>query len=258
MPLLYASGMWTIGRRPYLHAKPLIHEFEDELELAVLSQLSVRLRKGELNAALIPIVEYLENPIYQIVPGIAIGAKGPVRSVYLAHKNPIAQLKKIALDPASKTSNLLLQVALAEFFDLKIQYVSSNHGCDGELFIGDPALQNRKRLIDEGFHLLDLGDLWFEQTNLPFVFAFWAMRTDGPSPDDLMDKLERSKQTGLTNLDTIVQTQKIIPAAAAKDYLTRAISFDFGEKEELGLLKFQELCLRHGLISQKCNLNIAS
>jgi len=249
--------MWRIGSVPYLNAKPLIYGLETKIQLVIPSLLSAKLREGQLDAGLIPIMEYFEHPHYHIVPEIAIGCRGPVRSVYLAYKNPLAKLKKLALDPASKTSNLLLQVILAEFFELKPEYTHSSDDCDGQLFIGDPALQHRKRLVQEGFHLLDLGETWFEQTDLPFVFAFWAMRKGIDSPEKLSRSLQDAKQSGLSHLDEIVQNQQILPPEAARDYLKKCISFEFGEKEELGIKKFQELCLEHGLISQKSDLNMA-
>jgi len=111
-----------IGSVSYLNARPLIYGLEGDVQLETPSVLASLLRKGNLDAALVPVAEYLEYPHYQIVPGIAVGSRGPVKSVYLAHRKPLNRLKTIALDPASKTSNLLLQVILAEFFNLHPRY----------------------------------------------------------------------------------------------------------------------------------------
>jgi chorismate dehydratase len=249
---------WKIGAVPYLNAKPLIYGIESKIQLDVPSLLSSKLREGQLDAGLVPIAEYFECPKYQIVPRIAIATRGAVRSVYLAYKMPLAKLKTITLDPASKTSNMLLKVILLEFFNLKLKYVQSEEGADGQLFIGDPALQNRKRLIEEGFHLLDLGETWFEQTNLPFVFAIWAIHPNISAAEALIQELTKAKENGLSNIDSIAEDQQILPPEAARDYLKRCISFEFGEKEALGIKKFQELCLQHGLISQKCELKMTS
>ncbi len=66
-------------------------------------------RLGELDVALVSSFEYLRNPIYSIVDGVAIASDGPVFSVILAHREPIEQVREIAVDPASETSVNLLR-----------------------------------------------------------------------------------------------------------------------------------------------------
>ena len=50
---------------------------------------------------------------------VAIACDGPVFSVFLAHRGPLAEVRRIALDPASLTSVHLLRVLLAEFHGLR-------------------------------------------------------------------------------------------------------------------------------------------
>lgn len=248
---------WQIGSVPYLNAKPLIYGIEEETRLAVPSELSMELRKGDLDAALVPIAEFFENPKYHIVPGIGIATHGPVRSVYLAHKLPIAKIKKVTLDPNSKTSNLLLQVILKEFFGLNFSIAAPNRESDGQLLIGDRALIERKRFIDEGFHILDLGETWVEQTQLPFVFAFWAVRPEVSGLSELISTLQSAKMEGLENLATIADEQRVLAPESAVQYLTRCIAYDLGEKELKGIIRFQELCFDHGLILEKSAITMA-
>lgn len=247
-----------IGCVPYLNAKPLIFGIEDQVRLEIPSILAQSLRQNQLDAALIPIVEYLENPHYQIVPGIGIGCRGPVRSVYLAYRGPISQLRSVALDTASKTSNLLLQVILGEFFGLTPKYeMSDKNGlCDGQLIIGDPALLNRNHFIQEGFHLLDLGEIWLEQTGLPFVFAFWAVRNDLAALP-YIELFTQAKENGLQHLEEMVAAEKILPTKAVREYLTRCIQYGFGTEEVKGFLEFQRLCVQQGLIEKSSELKLA-
>ena len=166
-----------IGSVSYLNARPLIYGIENQVKLDIPSALARDLREGKLDVALVPVVEYLAHPRYQIVPGIAIGSRGPVLSVYLASKKPISELQTVALDPASKTSNLLLQIVLAEFFGVVPNYIFKDDPrfCDAQLFIGDRALLSRDRLFRDGYRLLDLGEVWNEKVGLPFVYAFWVL-----------------------------------------------------------------------------------
>ncbi len=248
-----------IGSVSYLNARPLICGIEDRVRLDVPTLLARDLRAGKLDAALVPVAEYLEHPRYQIVPGIAIGSRGPVLSVYLASRKPTAEAGTVALDPASKTSNLLLKVVFAEFLGLSPRYVAGadRESCDAQLLIGDPALLARERLLREGYHLLDLGEVWQNKTGLPFVYAFWAV---GEGLDGLpyIEFLTRAKERGLQQLEQIVASENILPTDVARTYLTRHIRYDLGAKEMKGLLEFQRLCVRHGLIARASELKLAA
>lgn len=246
-----------IGCVPYLNARPLIRGIEDRVTLDIPSTLARRLREGKLDAALVPVAEYLENPHYQIVPGISIASRGPVLSVYLASRVPLPRLTTIAPDPASRTSNLLLQVILAEFFRIHPRCVSDAASCEARLWIGDPALTSRARLAHEGWELHDLGALWHEKTGLPFVYAFWAVR-EGLDALPYLRVLTEAKARGLRELDAILDSETVLPRDLAKEYLTRHIRYDLGSDEIRGLLEFQRLCARHGLIAGEVTLKLAA
>src|SRR5207247_2501770 len=66
-----------VGAVNYLNTKPLIHEFSTlapnaELILDLPSRLAEQLAAGELDVALIPVIEYFRDDRYSIVPNIAI------------------------------------------------------------------------------------------------------------------------------------------------------------------------------------------
>ena len=249
-----------IGCVPYLNSRPLIFGIEKWVRFDVPSVLARALRQGELDVALAPVTESFEHSGYRILPGMAIGCRGPVRSVYLVHRAPIANLKTVALDPASQTSNLLLRVVLAEFFGLSPRYEIPSSAdpasFDAQLQIGDPALRAREQWAHQGFHLLDLGELWWEQTQLPFVFAFWALReTMDPSP--WIKLLTEAKTRGIENIDQMIATQNVAPADMARSYLTRCIRYDLGEQELKGIAEFQRLCVKHGFLARTADLRLA-
>ena len=106
-------GSLRLGCVKYLNARPLIHGWAGDVEFDHPSALCRRLAAGELDVALVSSFEYLRNPIYTIVDGVAIASDGPVFSVVLAHREPIEQLCEIAIDPASETSVNLLCCLLA-------------------------------------------------------------------------------------------------------------------------------------------------
>lgn len=229
----------AIGCVPYLNARPLICGMEDRTRLAVPSELSRQLREGQIDVALVPIVEYLEWPHYRIMPGIAIASRGPVQSVYIAHRKPLKEIRTLQLDLSSKTSNLLARVILACFLQQKVE-CGFSRDADAQLLIGDPALQQRARLLSEGWELFDLGEAWTRHTGLPFVYAFWAAR-EGVKAEAYLPLLHEAKETGLAQLEAISSAQQIIEPAAALNYLRNHVSYDLGEDEWKGFREFQRL-----------------
>src|SRR6266699_749145 len=105
---------FRIGSVPYLNAAPLTRDLGEELVFATPAKLAEMLRRDELDAALVSIVEPLLNDRYDILDGIAIASLGEVRSVFLAHRQPLEQVEEIFCDSASLTSVTLLKVLLAE------------------------------------------------------------------------------------------------------------------------------------------------
>ena len=108
-----------VGAVSYLNAKPLYYglcEFAPGVRLSmdVPSRLAEQLAAGELDVALIPSVEYLRGADrgYEIIPGFAIAARGPVRSVKLFSRVPWERIERLALDAGSRTSQVLARIWL--------------------------------------------------------------------------------------------------------------------------------------------------
>src|SRR5471032_1022036 len=75
-----------LGSVPYLNARPLTYAIAEPVALLEPSKLVLELAGKRLQAALVPIVEVLENAdAYHIVNGVAIGALNSVYSVVLVH-----------------------------------------------------------------------------------------------------------------------------------------------------------------------------
>src|SRR5687768_14929550 len=80
---------FRVGSVPYLNAVPLTRGLEDEIQFVPPSKLGKMLRAGELDAALLSITEVLLNDLYDVLDGIAIASLGEVKSVFLAHREPL-------------------------------------------------------------------------------------------------------------------------------------------------------------------------
>src|SRR3954471_20402277 len=106
-----------VGAVNYLNTKPLICDLEElapsaELVLEVPSRLADLLAAGQLEVALIPVIEYFRAGTYSVVPDLSIASRGPVLSVTLFSKVPWSGIRRVALDAGSRTSAALVQLLL--------------------------------------------------------------------------------------------------------------------------------------------------
>jgi chorismate dehydratase len=236
-----------IGSVPYLNAVPLTRGLEEDILFAPPSRLAVLLAEGQIDAALVSVSEVLLKDGYDILDGIAIASLGEVKSVLLAHRKPLAELTEIFCDPASLTSVNLLRVLLAErglrpALRALPDYPAAA-GCDGVLLIGDQALD-----FAYGPHeheIWDLGAVWYELTNLPFVYAVWALRRQADTAD-IRRQLREAKEFGMDTLDYIIRQRTEYDYDFRKDYLGWHIHYHLGSDEKRGVARFAELLRKHG------------
>lgn len=244
-----------IGSVPYLNARPHVYGLGDEVVYDYPARLVARLRAGELEVALAPVAGFLDEPRYGILDGIAIACRGEVRSVYLAHRVPLNAIRTVAFDPHSRSSSLLLRLSLDAFLGLEGQWQLAREPttADAHLRIGDPALRERPERIARAWQILDLGELWFQQTALPFVFAAWII-APGANPARFARRLRAALQAGVAALDEIAHHQDVIPPDEARDYLRRCLRYNLGADEKRGFEEFRSLCAKRGLIPETSGL----
>jgi chorismate dehydratase len=239
---------FRIGSVKYLNAVPLTRGIEGEVIFATPSQLAALLRRDELDAALVSITEVLLTDRYDILDGVAIGSLGEVFSVFLAHKKPLAEAKEIFCDTASLTSVNLLKVLLAErglrpAFVPLADYAAAPEK-DFVLLIGDRAIEFQR--APHTHDIFDLGAAWLELTQLPFVYAVWALRR-GVENLELRRELRAAKRFGMEMLDHLIETRAEFDEEFRRDYFEWHIQFHLGEDEKRAIARFGELLEKHGL-----------
>jgi chorismate dehydratase len=249
---------FRIGSVNYLNAVPLTRGLESEIIFATPAELAGMLRRDELDAALVSITEVLFNDRYDILDGVAIASLGEVYSVILAHKKPLAEAKEIFCDPASLTSVNLLKVLLAErglqpeFKPLENYAVAPEK--DFVLLIGDRAIdfqrlsrQSEAKADAPASHeIFDLGYAWTEMTNLPFVYAVWALRR-GIENKELRRELREAKRFGFETLDYVIESREEYDEDFRRDYFEWNIHYHLATDEKRGIAKFSELLRKHHL-----------
>src|SRR5438094_4132019 len=229
---------FRVGSVSYLNAVPLTRGLEQQVSFATPSQLAEMLRRDQLDAALVSVTEVLFNDRYDVLDGIAIASLGEVKSVLLAHRRPIEEIKEVFCDTASLTSVNLLRVLLAER-GLRPEFkpLASYDFLtlpDYALLIGDPALDFLR--AQRQHEIWDLGAAWYELTGLPFVYAVWALRR-GVENSHLRRSLREARDFGLDTLDAIIRGRVEYNYDFRNDYLSWHIHYHLGTDEKRGLNK---------------------
>ncbi len=242
------TNPFRIGSVKYLNAVPLTRGIESNVYFATPAQLAELLRCDKLDAALVSITEVLFNDRYDILDGIAVASLGEVYSVLLAHCVPLEKITEVFCDPASLTSVNLLKVLLAER-GLKPEFkplpdYDSAPERDAVLLIGDRAIDFQR--ATHVHSIFDLGTAWYELTNLPFVYAVWALRR-GIEHTELCRELVEAKQFGLETLDYLIETREEYDEDFRRDYLGWHVHYHLAADEKRGISRFIELLRKHGL-----------
>lgn len=149
-----------------------------EVVYDVPSRLPALLDSGEVDAILVSSIEYLRRDDLVIAAEVGIMSNGPVASVRMLSKVPLEEIKTLALDESSMTSNMLAQIILAErgvrpaLVTMEPDQAAMLAACDACVLIGDKGLEaDGTGLVD-----VDLGAAWTELTGEPFVWALWLAK----------------------------------------------------------------------------------
>jgi predicted solute-binding protein len=243
-------GGFRVGSVKALNAVPLTRGLESEILYDTPANLAQMLQRDKLDAALVSIVEPLFHDRYDILDGIAVASLGEVKSVFLAHRRPLESVEEVFCDPASLTSLTLMKVLLAErglkptFTPLE-SYATAPEK-DFVLLIGDPALDFLFANEPQPTHeIFDLGAAWTELTQLPFVYAVWALRRNAHTVA-LRRQLREARNFGLDTLEHLIHSRSEYTEAFRQDYFGWHIHYHLGTDEKRGIAKFIELLHKHG------------
>lgn len=212
------------------------------------------LAQGEVDAALVPVIEYQRIPEIAVVRGVCVGARSRVRSVVLVTKNlELKDVRTVALDTSSRTSVALIRVIFREFIGLEPQWKSAEpdlgamlREADAALIIGDPAMTFPR----ESVRIYDMAALWREHTGLGFVFAMWMAREEAIERVLSVD-FSQARDEGLAHVEEIaaLYEEKLkLPSTELRSYLLENICFELDEGMLAGLNLFYQLAHRHEVV----------
>ncbi len=248
-----------LGTVPFLNSKPLLYAIEKgiinnniNIEYYVPSLLSDKLQNKEVDVGLIPVAELLKKQSYKVVPNISISSYGAVDSVIVLSKIDIRDIHSVAIDKRSRSSTALLKVILEKFYSLDPVYHNREidegflADVDGGMLIGNAGL-HAKFNPPTGYGVYDLGEIWTNETGLPFVYAVFAYHElDDMNPH--FEVLLESKNRGLYLMDKIVEDEYHrlgIDRDICLNYLKYSIKYDLGSNEIKAINRFSQYLLEY-------------
>lgn len=258
--------MIRIGAVGFLNARPLAFGLDRDpsiaLRLDVPSVCARLLHDGDIDLGLVPVIELLRGPVtYDVVPGLAIACDGPVNSVALFTRVPLAQVRRIALDVNSRSSVGLVRVLCRHHFGIAPAFVEAAPDldamltqADAALLIGDPALEAPWQVM--GATKIDLGEAWRAFSGGPFVFATWAARPGvlTPAVVEALHAARHAGQAAIPHLATAASAGDPARAERLERYLRQNIRYDLDEAALQGLSRYLSLAMHDGLAERRTDV----
>ncbi len=243
--------------------------FPFKIVRGIPTELNRYLSEGSVDVSPSSSIEYAVNADkYLLLPELSITSKSRVMSIILESRYLLDELDKktVALTTASATSVVLLRIILKLFRGVHPEYTvyeqgkeDPYHEVDAVLTIGDLALRRAQKPSLP--HVYDLGELWYQETGLPFVFALWQANYRKNIEQDLSrlyDILMESKHYGIAHLKDLARSGAGlfgIPEETLMRYWD-CFSYAFGPQEQKGLQAYYSYAAELGVIKRVPDLRI--
>lgn len=223
---------------------------------AVPARCAQLLAKAEVEAALVPVIEFQRTPDVLLIPDVCVASREEVRSVVLvSRKSELTEVRSVALDESSRTSATLVKVVFREFLQREPAWTTHSPNLeemlthnDAALIIGDPAMVFPRR----GLNVWDMAKLWRNYTGVGFVFAMWMVRSNVLDHVRSVD-FAAARNEGLEHKDEIVNRyQNLLGLSrdSLRDYLDKNICFKLDDELLSGLDLYFQFALKHGLLDE--------
>jgi chorismate dehydratase len=240
------------------------------LRYDVPARLPKLLASGEVDAALLPIVDVLgSGGRYRVISDACIGCDGETMTVRVFSQVPPDRVRTVWVDADSHTSVALAKVLWRELYEreLELRRFDAGRGRLDEresvLLIGDKVVSPARGSFA---YEVDLGGAWRQHSGLPFVFAVWACADQRAEEEpralaraveqDAIDQLARllseARDRGVEQAGKIAVThgpELGWPIELARRYLTRCLKFKLDARSVEGANRFARRCAEAGIVS---------
>lgn len=256
------------------------------------STLNRMLRNGEIDISPSSSIEYLRyQNKYTIIEGHSISSKGPIGSILLFSRRPIERLNGMTAltSTQSESSVALLDIIFKKFYKIECYlrptdepFESVVNEAEAYLLIGDDALKAKKTVTSYKLqvtskdqtknsslvtrhssliYIYDLGELWYKNTGLPFIFALWIVRKGCcTEKTELFERftgdLNMAKALAMKDLTKIAEELRPLLLSRHSLFITeeelisywKGISYDFTDEHRRGLELFRRYSEELGLL----------
>lgn len=289
-------GKLRISVVQYLNTVPLVRGFTHgplqgryDLSFTVPSLCAEALRSGDADVAIIPAIEYQRIPSLVVLPDLSIASKERVRSLLLVSKTPIREVRRIALDRSSRSTQALTRILCEDRWSIAPEFSQATpdvaemlQSADAALLIGDPALRlaiQAEQCVKPGvdgewicrgaqvglpqsskLHLYDVVHEWWQLTERPAVLAVWAAHPEVATPELIAD-FSASLAFGLAHLPEICAEAARglqLPEKELSLYLRTNIDYSLDAENLKGLSEFFARAARLNLVPQANPISLAS
>lgn len=247
--------MLRVGTVPYLVARPLDGGLEHEpglsLDYEVPARLVQGLREGRLDVALVSSIELFRGDGYRYLDGWAVAGQGRVSSVQVFLRRDLEQVRRLALDPASRAAAALTQVVWPgerpEFLEVPEDQDPRAVPADAWLRIGDQALVET---FDPNHQaIFNPSQRWTEQTGHPMPFAVWVVAPHA-DPEPLLEAFARAERQGRDRREEwagLTSERLGIPLEASRTYFLREMEYNLGPRLGPALRAYRDAAAALGL-----------
>jgi chorismate dehydratase len=230
----------------YTNTKPFLYGLQHtdiidkiDLSLDIPADCAQKLIDGKVDIGLIPVAATLNLPYWEIVSDYCIGATGPVNSVFIFSNCPIEEVKRIQLDPESRSSNNLAKVLLKNYWKVAPEQIvnASDYAAPADPYTAFVQIGDRTFGKTGQFpYVYDLAGEWQQFTGLPFVFAAWI--ANKPIAAEFVAELNPSLKFGLDNRVEVLKTLPVRADFDFEDYLMHKLDFNLDDDKRKALYMF--------------------
>ncbi|MCK5162343.1 MAG: menaquinone biosynthesis protein [Desulfobacula sp.] len=262
-----------MGKISYINASPVYYGLDHgllppwlKMVPDVPSALNRKIKTGQIQVSPISAAFYAMNHRdLLLLPDLSISCHGRVLSVILASNYPIDDLegKKVMFSRESASAASFLKMIFNQRKVSPVYEVGSvnnfqriSNSVDAVLVIGDAALTHP---WDQVFkYSIDLGQLWYEMTQLPFVFAVWVVRRSFAKKDpacvkEIHNWLLESKRQGYQHIDKVIEAGKNklhLDQSVIKEYFD-LLYCDLDDQKVKAMEVFFDSLLDQGILNEK-------